>query len=46
MTLDGYFDDYDFEDRPVLPESPRLNEFDADAFLSFAINSNIMIDCP
>ena len=30
--LDDYFDDYDFEDRPVLVESPRLNEFDTNTF--------------
>lgn len=28
LTPDDYFDDYDFEDRPILVESPRLNEFD------------------
>lgn len=32
IMLDDYFDDYDFEDRPVLPESPRLNEFDTNTY--------------
>jgi len=31
--LDDYFDDYDFEDRPVLVESPRLNEFDTNTYI-------------
>ena len=35
LTLDNYFDDYDFEDRPILAESPRLNEFETNAYLPF-----------
>jgi hypothetical protein len=29
LTVDNYFDDYDFEDRPDIEESPRIDEFDA-----------------
>jgi hypothetical protein len=31
LTVDNYFDDYDFEDRPDIEESPRIDEFDANS---------------
>jgi hypothetical protein len=31
LRLDHYFDDYDFEDRPDIRDSPRLVEFDANS---------------
>jgi len=33
LIADTYFDDYDFEDRPVLEESPRINEFDTHMYI-------------
>ena len=44
LSLDNYFDDYDFEDRPVLVESPRLNEFDTNMYVRFLSEADIL-DC-
>jgi hypothetical protein len=45
LTPDDYFDDYDFEDRPILVESPRLNEFDTNTYFSYFGSKLIDKDC-
>jgi hypothetical protein len=41
--VDNYFDDYDFEDRPVVAESPRLTEFDTATYAISKQSSDLLV---